>query len=44
LFENGVVRGIFGQKKEEVISEWREKHDEYALNISAVAIYKYDIS
>jgi hypothetical protein len=28
VFENGVLRRIFGQKRDEVTGEWRELHNE----------------
>jgi hypothetical protein len=28
LFENGVLRGIFGPKRDEVAGEWRKLHNE----------------
>jgi hypothetical protein len=28
VFENGVLRGIFGSKREEVKGEWRKLHNE----------------
>jgi hypothetical protein len=28
MFENGVLRRIFGQKKDEVTGEWRKWHNE----------------
>jgi hypothetical protein len=28
VFENGVLRGIFGPKRDEVIVEWRKLHNE----------------
>jgi hypothetical protein len=28
VFENRVLRGIFGLKREEVIGQWRELHNE----------------
>jgi hypothetical protein len=28
VFENGVLRGIFGSKRDEVTGEWRKLHNE----------------
>jgi hypothetical protein len=28
VFENGVLRGIFGPKRDEVTGEWRKLHNE----------------
>jgi hypothetical protein len=28
VFENGVLRGIFGPKRDEVTEEWRKLHNE----------------
>jgi hypothetical protein len=28
VFENGVLRGIFGLRKDEVMGEWRKLHNE----------------
>jgi hypothetical protein len=28
VFENGVLRGIFGAKRDEVTGEWRKLHNE----------------
>jgi len=28
MFENRVLRGIFGHKKDEVTGKWRRSHDE----------------
>jgi hypothetical protein len=33
LLQNGVLRRIFGLKKEEVTREWRKFHNEYLNNV-----------
>jgi hypothetical protein len=33
VFENRVLRGIFGPKREEVTGEWRELHSEEVYNL-----------
>jgi hypothetical protein len=35
LFENRVLRGIFGPKREEVAGEWRRLHNEELRNLYA---------
>jgi hypothetical protein len=33
VFENRVLRRIFGPKKDEVVGEWRERHNEELLDL-----------
>jgi hypothetical protein len=42
VFENGVLRRIFGPKREEVTGEWRKLHDEelHNLYLSSNIIWK----
>jgi hypothetical protein len=34
VFENGVLRRIFQQKRDEVIGDWRKLHNEQLHNLS----------
>jgi len=38
VFESGVLRGLFGPKKDEVTGEWRKLHNE-ELNLLARELF-----
>jgi hypothetical protein len=39
LFENRVLRRIFGPKRDEVIIEWRKLHNEELLDLYSFQVY-----
>jgi hypothetical protein len=40
VFENRVLRRIFGPKRDEVTEEWRKLHNE-ELNVYSYLVYSY---
>ena len=38
VFENGVLRRIFGPKRDEVTAKWRKVHNEELIGVSSRAI------
>jgi hypothetical protein len=42
LFENGVLRKIFGPKRNEVTRDWRKLHDEELNDCYSTQYYKCD--
>jgi len=38
VFENGVLRRIFGPKRDEVTAKWRKLHNEELIGVSSRAI------
>jgi hypothetical protein len=42
VFENRVLRRIFGPKRDEVIASWRKLHNEELHNLYFFAKYNYE--
>jgi hypothetical protein len=41
VFENKVLRRVFGPKREEVVGDWRKLHSEELHNLYAASCTKY---